>query len=214
MPTDPTIPPPQPAPVPLTPQDEHLLAALFDPNADLLVAAVHVGMTEVQLIDWSTQPHIQQRITAQRALRRLRKEIRSDATARRTIDALEDIAHTADDPIERRRAAAAILRYLSPNTPRAPRREPRAAPLATIAPQSTTTQPTTPPTTPLTTPPPPPTTTPPPSRVLQYAAFVPTNPAPTPAPPQKKHLTPRQPPRTPALARTTPSRNATRARPP
>ncbi len=211
MPTDPTIPPPQPAPapVPLTSQDEHLLAAIFDPDSDLLVAAAHVGMTEIQLIDWSTQPNIQQRITAQRALRRLRKEIRSDATARRTIDALEEIAHTADDPIERRRAAAAILRYLSPQSPR---RALRAAPHAPVAPHSPTTP--SPPPPPSRSPSPPPTTTPPPSRVLQYAAFVPTIPTPTPTPPQKNHLTPRQSPRTPAIVRTTPSRNTTRARPP
>ncbi|MFG0242714.1 MAG: hypothetical protein ACF8R9_08025 [Phycisphaerales bacterium JB054] len=167
----PQCPSPQcPSPQPLTPQDEHLLTALFDPDSNLIVAAAHVGLTEAQLIDWTTQPHIQHRITAQRALRRLREEIRAGVTARRTLEALEEIAHTAEDPIERRRAATAILRYLTPHQSRG--RKHAEGVTTTPAPHS----------------PPEPATTPAPtnlshqSRGRKHAEGVTTTPAPNPSP--------------------------------
>ena len=102
----------------LSPRDTHLLSAIFDPNSDLLVAAAHAGVSETEMLDWFAQPHIQHYITTQRALRRLRHEIREECLARRTLDTLNELASIADDPIERRRAATAILRYLLPSAPR------------------------------------------------------------------------------------------------
>ncbi|MCB9844712.1 MAG: hypothetical protein H6811_01820 [Phycisphaeraceae bacterium] len=118
----------------MSPSDAAILAALQDP-ALLPAALAGAGLSETALPAWFAQLHIQDNLTARKALDDYLHARYLDDARREAIDALRAVARETQDLVERRLAAAAILRALSAHA-----RRPRA-----IAPQDSAPDPTQPP---------------------------------------------------------------------
>ena len=114
-PADPTPPAtanPKPGPSPpLLPLYIHL-------NYNLRALADHTGLDHLTLLDWLTHPDTRAKLKRLREAAEQSLTLRALEARRSAIDALEDVLNTTDDPIEKRRAATALLRALN-NRPRA-----------------------------------------------------------------------------------------------
>jgi len=119
-------PPPPPTPtLPTLPQeDAALLAQLLDNSENIYTLASKSGRPLLDLLAWTSRPDIAAYIAHNRATR-------YHLLTMAALAALETIVHTSDSPIERRRAAATIIRAANPpaSKPRPDRPEnPRISP--------------------------------------------------------------------------------------
>jgi len=96
----------------LSSSDRHLLTALFDAGGDMIVAAGYVGMEEPELLEWADRPDIRRLVKSERRLRHLKREIKLEAIAMDMLETLQELVHTTDDPVEKRRAASTVLRAI------------------------------------------------------------------------------------------------------
>jgi len=96
----------------LSSSDRHLLTALFDTGGDMIVAAGYVGMEEPELLEWADRPDIRRLVKSERRLRRLKREIKLEAIAMDMLETLQELVHTTEDPVEKRRAASTVLRAI------------------------------------------------------------------------------------------------------
>jgi len=110
----------------LSSSDRHLLTALFDAGGDMIVAAGYVGMQEPELLAWSDRPDIRRLVKSERRLRHLKREIKLEAIAMDMLETLQELVHTTEDPVEKRRAASTVLRAIIETNRPKPRR--RSAP--------------------------------------------------------------------------------------
>jgi hypothetical protein len=90
-------------PTALTPEDGARLAAFFDCGACYIKLAASTSQPLHDIMSWALQPHIQNAIEVMQ---------RAADTARRTraLAMLESLADQSTDPVEKRRAATAIVR--------------------------------------------------------------------------------------------------------
>ena len=65
------------------------------------------------LLTWLAEPHTRRTLQHLRAAAEEALTLRTIETRRTALDALEDVINTTDDPVEKRRAASALLRALS-----------------------------------------------------------------------------------------------------
>lgn len=92
---------------PLSRQDRDFLLFYFAHDEDPIAAANASGGNYIDILCWTSQPHIAAYLAH---ARRLRLQHQRD----RALAALEDLLRRADDPIERRRVATTILRATDP----------------------------------------------------------------------------------------------------
>lgn len=92
---------------PLTPPDRALLSAILAHDEDYPAVAAATGVDLLDLYDFITQPHVAQRLAVHR-------DARACADRAAALAVLRDVMKSSDSPVERRRAASAVLRALSP----------------------------------------------------------------------------------------------------
>jgi len=108
---------------PLPVASSPLLNAYFASGCNAFALAASEKLSAQDLLDWSTNPAVQAQLAALRSLAEHSLALRTAQARLTALDILESVAKTSDDPIERRRAAAAIMR--SPASPRAHAAPPR-----------------------------------------------------------------------------------------
>jgi len=107
-----------PALNPLPPEDADLLTQLLDRSENLYTLAKETSRPLLELLAWTSRPDIAAYIAYHRALvNHLRVQF--------ALSALADIVRSTDCPLERRRAAAAIIRAANPPPQRPGRSGPR-----------------------------------------------------------------------------------------
>jgi hypothetical protein len=90
-----------------------LLEALACPGTDIASIAVRHAVSLTALARWLAQPNIQDALDDLRALFALQHERWREQVTREAVDVLRYVMKSTDDAVERRRAAAAILRTLA-----------------------------------------------------------------------------------------------------
>ncbi len=90
--------------------DAELLRDFLEGGLDLSLLARRFELTPDDLIRWFNQPAVAQRLTILSELAHAAADLRAAQARQTSITALEHIARTAEDPIEKRRAATALLR--------------------------------------------------------------------------------------------------------
>jgi hypothetical protein len=96
-------------PLPHIPE-RHLLRAVLQFDADLSSVAVFTSTPADEVIRWAHTEAVFAWIEAHTYFKSLAREHRELARATRTLDELEKLYKTTDDPVERRRILSAILR--------------------------------------------------------------------------------------------------------
>ncbi len=95
---------------PLSPPHARLLNSFFNLRGDLVSLAESEKLSAADLLAWSSDPAVQQHIAALYDLHQAALALAASRAKRTALDTLEGLAKTSEDPIERRRAAAAIIR--------------------------------------------------------------------------------------------------------
>ncbi len=107
-------------PIPLSPRDLELLAAFILAGFDLHAFAASTSLQPLELLDFVESAPIRARLRSIKAFTDLADHLAASRPRRSALLALHDLLASTRDPIERRRAATAILRFSSPPSPRAP----------------------------------------------------------------------------------------------
>jgi len=110
------------APSPLTPDDLSLLEALARPGADLAALASSRGLSLTDLARWLRLPPVKDAFDSLRELFDLQRRLWQEQHVRDAIETLNEVMKVSDSPVERRRAASAILRAFTATL--LPRRDP------------------------------------------------------------------------------------------
>lgn len=110
------------APSPLTPDDLSLLEALARPGADLAALASARGLSLTDLARWLRFPPVKDALDSLRELFDLQRRLWQEQHLRDAIETLNEVMKVSDSPVERRRAASAILRAFTATL--LPRRDP------------------------------------------------------------------------------------------
>lgn len=114
-PTDPAIPDlPE-----LSPQDAALFQRLVQNGLDLPTLAGETGQRITDLLRWFFSPPIQRYINALQRAAEIAVELTAARTRPTALNALRHLAAAAEDPLERRRAAATLATHSRP--PKHPR---------------------------------------------------------------------------------------------
>ena len=109
-----TTPPPRPD---LTPLDREWLDAYLANSEDLAAVAARAGRPLSDFIAWLAIPAVRHAIAAWDYAQRRARAVRDEADRRVAIDTLKAAINTSTDPVEKRRAAVAILRTLDRAAP-------------------------------------------------------------------------------------------------
>lgn len=99
-------------PFAISPPEAALLESLTSPTADLPAIAAAHALSLTQLALWLRRPHIAEALDALHELHALSRRAWRDDLTREAVETLRDTMKAADDPVERRRSASAILRAL------------------------------------------------------------------------------------------------------
>ncbi len=117
------------APIPLSPRELELLAAFIAVDFDLQALIAEFSLSPSDTLDFLESEPIRARLQSIKRFTDLADHLFNSRQRRAAISALSAILSITTDPIERRRAATAILRFTSPTT----RRSGAAAPRSTDA---------------------------------------------------------------------------------
>src|SRR5262249_32875361 len=101
----------------LSARDSALLSSLIRSNFDLLAVSFDHGLSIPHLCAWLQSPAIQTLAADLLRSTHIFLEIRVARARMNLVGILETVAQTSDDPIERRRAAAAVFRRFSTQLP-------------------------------------------------------------------------------------------------
>jgi hypothetical protein len=112
----------------LSPDDQALLTAYIVYRFNLIELANYTERPLLDLKDWVLQPHIQAQISQYLRLEALQHKTETADARSAGINELMSLLGTSEDPIERRRAAQALIRVGSPQPTRKPTAEPQPAP--------------------------------------------------------------------------------------
>jgi hypothetical protein len=122
----------------LTPTDGEFIARLFRCGRCYITVADETGAPLHELLDWAAQPHIQRAID-------LLAQAQLEGHRAAAIDVLRETFRKSQDPVERRRAACAIIRAilarptrLQPSRSQDPRHTPPATPPSPAGPRRAT----------------------------------------------------------------------------
>lgn len=94
--------------------DREQLSLFLECGEDLRALATRTGVPLLDLLAWAVQPGIRRALAAWDSLRRRAQQVRDDADRALAREALKAAMADSTDPIEKRRAASALLRCLSP----------------------------------------------------------------------------------------------------
>jgi hypothetical protein len=122
------------APIPtLSPRESHLLAAFLAAHFDLFQLAAAENLSHDELLAFASSPAVHARLDALRRFAESAFTLRTIHNRQQAIDALASACKTSTDPVETRRCATALLRGLSPHSPRPARSTPRDLPPTSLA---------------------------------------------------------------------------------
>jgi hypothetical protein len=113
---------------PLTPDDQALLTAYIVYRFNVIELANYTQRPLLDLKDWALQPHIQAEISQYRGLEALQHKTETADARSAGINELMHLLGNSEDPIERRRAAQALIRVGTPQPTRRPKADPQPAP--------------------------------------------------------------------------------------
>ena len=97
-------------PDPISPRSLKLLQSYFDARCDIFLLAQRERLPVLDLIRWSQSPAVQSHIAALKRLTDDSIHLRTAQARLLSLDTLENIVKTTDDPHELRRAASVIYR--------------------------------------------------------------------------------------------------------
>lgn len=98
----------------LSPADRDLFTLFLEAGEDLRALAARSGKPLLDLLAWAVRPETRRALTAWDSMQRRARQARDDADRALAREALKAAMADSPDPIEKRRAAAALLRSLSP----------------------------------------------------------------------------------------------------
>lgn len=110
-------------PTPLSPREVELLASFVILGFDLQALVDRFSLQPAEVLDFLDSAPIRARLRSIRAFTDLSNHLASSRDRRAAFQALHDVLASARDPVERRRAATAILRFSAPPS-RVPNRTP------------------------------------------------------------------------------------------
>ncbi len=94
----------------IRPNEQRLLQAYFDARCDIFLLAQREKLPVLDLLRWSRSPAVQSHIAALKQLTDDSIHLRTAQARLLSLDTLETIVKTTDDPIELRRAASTLFR--------------------------------------------------------------------------------------------------------
>jgi hypothetical protein len=103
-------------PVALSDRESHLLAAFFAARYDLSSLAEREHLTPLELLAFATSAAVQSAIAQLHEFASAAFELRALHARAKAVDILEQVAKSASDPVEKRRAASAVIRGLHRST--------------------------------------------------------------------------------------------------
>ena len=108
---------------PISPRNLKLLQSYFDARCDIFLLAQREKLAVLDLIRWSQSPAVASHIAALKTLTDDSIHLRTAQARLLSLDTLEKIVRTTDDPLELRRAASTLYRGgAAMPQPRAPRK--------------------------------------------------------------------------------------------
>lgn len=105
------------APIPLSPRELELLAAFLAAGFDLQTLIDRLNLTPQETLDFAASEPIRARLHALKAFTDLATHLANHRRRRNALLALDEVLTSTTNPIERRRAATAILRFTSAASP-------------------------------------------------------------------------------------------------
>ncbi len=94
----------------IRPNEQRLLQAYFDARCDIFLLAQREKLPVLDLLRWSRSPAVQAHIAELKKLTEDSIHLRTAQARLLSLDTLETIVKTTDDPIELRRAASTLFR--------------------------------------------------------------------------------------------------------
>jgi hypothetical protein len=114
-----------------------LLPLYLSLNHNLRKLAKHTGIDQLTLLDWLTSEPVREKLAKLREAVNESLTIRTLEARQDAIDALTEVLNETDDPIEKRRAATALLRALSLRPQRASSDPGAQSPMPSASPRKT-----------------------------------------------------------------------------